>query len=86
MRQTCISHFLLTLSLLNPSLKRTGFFYPLGPSGDNNDEYRDNGAHDNADPKEAEEEEEEDDELQLPSFRKRNADGSSPPPEPKKKK
>lgn len=62
------------------------FFYPLGPSGDNSDEYRDNGAHDNADPKEAEEEEEEDDELQLPSFRKRNADGSSPPPEPKKKK
>ncbi|KAF9372666.1 Transcription factor iws1 [Podila verticillata] len=56
------------------------------PSGDNNDEYRDNGAHDNADPKDAEEEEAEDDELQLPSFRKRNADGSSPPPEPKKKK
>ncbi|KAF9206004.1 Transcription factor iws1 [Podila verticillata] len=56
------------------------------PSGDNNDEYRDNEAHDNADPKDPEEEEEEDDELQLPSFRKRNADGSSPPPEPKKKK
>ncbi|KAG0027266.1 Transcription factor iws1 [Podila clonocystis] len=55
------------------------------PSGDNNDEYRGDGAHDNAEPKDGEEEEE-DDEPQLPSFRKRNADGSSPPPEPKKKK